>query len=121
MQLRRRNLLGALAAMAAMLFLQAAHAFAACELPGGRAGMAMHAAAMPDCHEAQSPEALCLAHCQAEDQTLGKLQPGLPDIAHPPAALIYIAAAPLRTHAPLPPVVPAAGPPPRILYQSLLL
>lgn len=121
MQLRRRNPLGILAALAAMLFLQAAYAFAACELPEGRSGMAaMHAAAMPGCHEAQAPEALCLAHCQAEDQTLGKLQPGLPDLPLPPAR-VHIAPAPMRAQAPMPPVVPHAGPPPRILYQSLLL
>ena len=108
-----------------MLFLQAAIAFAACEMPAGAmAGMhgaTMHGDAMPDCHEQpDDPPNLCLAHCQSEDQTLTKLQPQLPDLAQSRAA-IMVWQPPRPVYVPIAAFVPLAAPPPRILFQSFLL
>lgn len=107
--------------MVAMLFLQAAAALAVCEPARPGAGMAaMQASAMPDCHEADEPQALCHAHCQGEDQAVGKVQPDLPGVA--PAASSIRNFEPFA-EAPAPTALPRAfaGPPPRILFQSFLL
>ena len=120
---RRRSLAAALAALAGMLFLQAAIAFAPCELHGRSAAMAraVAMAAMPDCHEADEAN-LCLAHCTSEDQTILKVQLDLPDLAAPAAVAVGFAPKTVvveaaRADTPL----AAAGPPPRILFQSFLL
>lgn len=117
---RRFRSLAALLALGGMMFLQAATALAACERPAmGLA--AMHAAAaMPDCHEAGAPEPLCLAHCQNEDQTLGKLPPGVPDLAEPRLLMTEL---PVPRHAEprSPPVFALPAPPRRILFQSFQL
>jgi len=118
---RPRKFAAALLAVVAVLFLQATAAFAACELPaGGGARAAMQASAMPDCHEAEEAQALCQAHCQGEDQAIGKIQPDLPSL--PPVApeipnFEPFAEVPAR----LAPSPTFAGPPARILYQSFLL
>lgn len=120
---RRSRLVATLAALAGMLFLQVAIAFAPCELPGRSAAMARAVAmiSMPDCHEADEAN-LCLAHCTNEDQALLKIQLELPQLAMPAATPIVVlqnkrvsaTEKPLRYLA-------AAGPPPRILFQSFLL
>ena len=117
----KRLRFSALAALAGMLFLQAAIAFAPCEMPENAGMAAMQAEAMPDCHEqADDAPNLCLAHCQSQDQTLSKLQPQLPDLAQPQS--VIIAWQPSRpAHVPAVRVVPLAAPPPRILFQSFLL
>ena len=117
----KRSRFSAVAALAGMLFLQAAIAFAACEMPGGAGMAAMQAAAMPDCHEqGDDPPNLCLAHCQSQDQTLSKLQPQLPDLAQPPSA-IMVWQPPRPLDVSVARLVPLAAPPPRILFQSFLL
>lgn len=125
MRSRRHSLAAAFAALAGMLFLQAAMAFAACDLPG-EAASAMTAAMMqpatPECHEADQNTALCVGHCQGEHQTFGKAQSNLPDLSAPPP--LRIAAwrpvlRPSQGFARTPGV--AVGPPARILFQSLLL
>ena len=122
MRSRRSRLVAALAALAGMLFLQAALAFAECELPGNAAGMAaMQAAAMPDCHDqANDAPGLCLAHCQSQDQTLNKLQAQLADLA-PPQSPVMVWQPPRPRPLPVERVAPLAAPPPRILFQSFLL
>ena len=116
---RRFRSLAALLALGGMMFLQAATALAACERPAmGLA--AMHAAAMPDCHEAGAPEPLCLAHCQNEDQTLGKLPPGVPDLAEP-RILVIGPAIPRHAEPRSPPVFAWPAPPRRILSPSFQL
>jgi hypothetical protein len=123
MRSRRHSLASALAALAGLLFLQAAIAFAPCELPGRSAATAIAAAmaGMPDCHEADQAN-LCLAHCASEDQAVIKVQLDLPDLAAP-EALPPMAV--VGKHVPpaidAPPYLAAAGPPPRILFQSFLL
>ena len=123
MRSRRHRFAAVLLSLAAMLFLQAALAFAPCELPGRAAATAMAAAmaSMPDCQGAGEPS-LGLAHCAAEDQALmASPQPELPDLAVP--ATQAAAAVPM-TPAPawqIPPYHATAGPPPRILFQSFLL
>jgi hypothetical protein len=105
-----------------MLFLQAAIAFAPCELPGRSAAttMAVAMAGMPECHETGQAN-LCLAHCASEDQTILKVQLELPQLALPAAAPALVAK-PFPAIARKPaPYLAAAGPPPRILFQSFLL
>jgi len=120
--MRRRSLAATLSALAGMLFLQAAIAFAPCELPGRSAATAMAAtmAAMPDCHEADAVN-LCLAHCASEDQTLFKVPLELPDLALPAAAPIAFIRPRFSPVKATPAYFAAAGPPPRILFQSFLL
>ncbi len=121
---RRRSATAALAALAGMLFLQVAIAFAACELPDGSAAMAiaMSQSDMPDCHDGTGDANLCVAHCSSQDQTVAKAQFNVPDLAvrsAMPIRLVHdeaprnilVRAAPLA----------AAGPPARILFQSFLL
>jgi hypothetical protein len=119
----RRRFRSVLLALAGMLFLQAAIAFAPCELPGRSAatGMAAAMAGMPDCHEADAAN-LCLAHCASQDESLLKVSLELPQLATPPATPIVVAAriAALRVDKPGLPLS-AAGPPARILFRSFLL
>lgn len=118
----------ALAGLAAMLFAQAALVLAACSLQSGAPSrsmaLAMAAAAEPQaqCHEeAPATDTLCVAHCQASDQTLDKYQAKVPVL---PVHLLPAVAArvvpPVTVFLP-PEPVPAASPPARILFQSLLI
>lgn len=125
--MRSRRLLhpAALAALAAMLFAQAAFALAACNFGRVQSLAGMIAAQQPEsvtCHEPADNASLCLAHCQGRDQTLDKHQVKLPAVsagavlAVPPwhglrQALVWTARAP----------VPVVGPPPRILFRALLI
>lgn len=116
---RRFRFLAASLALGGMMFLHVAVALAACEGPSmGLA--AMHAAAMPDCHEAGAPEPLCLAHCQNEDQTLGQFPAGMPDLAEP---RVIVCELEVTRHAEprSPPVFSLPAPPRRILFQSFQL
>lgn len=120
--MRRRSLAATLAALAGMLFLQAAIAFAPCELPGRSAATAsaVAMAGMPDCDEAEAAN-LCLAHCTGEDQALMKVPLDVPPLVLPaalPAAAVAQAVPIVRCK---PAYLAAAGPPPRILFQSFLL
>ena len=116
-----------MAALAAMLFVQAALALASCE-PLQRARS--HGSAMtlgnddvPPCHEAAKSVHVCLVHCQSGDQTLDKPQVKVPPLVFSTPMLAVrewlephqAAAAGAR----LP--LPVAGPPRRILFQSLLI
>lgn len=123
MRSRRSRFAAALLALGGMLFLQAALAFA-CEYPQRSAALAVQAAqhAAAGCHESTDSPNLCLAHCQSEDQTLGKPQVSLPDVWVAPAAIPAFPAAPLSTPIPRGSSGPAAaGPPPRILFQTFRL
>ena len=126
---RRLLRLGALSGLGAMLFAQAALALAACNVaqqPSPSAALAMSVAqeAGSDCHEAEpSDNALCVAHCQVSGPSLDKT-PAQPAVA----PLLTLAPVPWR--AALPHVVapafareapPAASPPARILFQTLLI
>ncbi len=118
----------ALAGLAAMLFAQAALALAACGLdarmPSRAFAHAITAAVEPTapCHEeASANDALCVAHCQSSEQTLDKHQgnPPLPAVHQLPATLVRVVPY-LAVWLP-PDSVPAASPPARILFQSLLI
>ena len=125
--MRSRRFLHAagIAALAAMLFAQAAFALAACD-PARAQSLARMIAAQPaesaTCHEPADNANLCFTHCQAGAQTLDKHQVKLPD-ASSHAVLLARAWPDVRQpaclipHAPL----PAAGPPPRILFRTLLI
>jgi hypothetical protein len=125
--MRSRRLLhpAALAALAAMLFAQAAFALAACD-PAQAQSLARMIAAQQDepatCHEPTDSANLCLAHCQGRDQTLDKHQAKLP--ALPADAVLVLR---LRQDFHQPPAwvarepAPVVGPPPHILFRSLLI
>jgi hypothetical protein len=118
-----RRYFAALAALAAMLFAQAAFALAACDpvRASSRAAMVMQADEA-GCHESADTANLCLAHCQGREQTLDKHQVKVPDA--PFAVVQFLHAWPqapqLARFSPRLPA-PAAGPPPRILFRTLLI
>ena len=111
-------------ALAAMLFAQAALAVAACESGHATSAIA-HSEDRPagPCHEPEDNPNLCLAHCLGGDQSLDKPLLKLPVLA---AAVVFSVpamtelrhdrCAPRRTAVPH-----AAGPPLRVLFQSLLI
>ncbi len=116
--------------LSVMLYAQAAIAIAACESLLRTPALAV-AAAEPQldgatCHEDQNGNGnrnLCLAHCLAGDQSLDK--PGVsvpPLVAAPVLALRWddrlVRSAVLARNVTLP---PAAAPPPRILFRTLLI
>ena len=108
-----------------MLFAQAAFALAACD-PGRMASRAQMLAAQSEehapCHEPAENVNLCLAHCQGAEQTLDKHQVKVP-------ALSLVAVLAARSGPdPRQPIAwalktpsPVVGPPPRILFRSLII
>lgn len=114
-----------IAALAAMLLAQAAFARAACNLYLSRTHAVMIAAQTAErtpCHEPAENGSLCLAHCQDGDLTLDKHQVKVPELFVHPALVIrgeQARSRPVLVPARLP--ARAAGPPPRILFQSLLV
>ena len=121
----RHRFFAALAALAAMLFAQAAFALAACDagkMPS-RAQMLTQGEQDAPCHQPADNVNLCLAHCQSAEQTLDKHQ--LKKLPAPPAVAVLEVrgaqrAGQLFAWTPRAPS-PAVGPPPRILYRSLLI
>ena len=102
-----RPLFASLAALAAILFAQAAMAFAAWDFR------------QAPCHDDRAPTVnLCAVHCSNNDLTLDTPKVKVPAPAAAPAPIA------LPTPAMYPPVAPLriavlpAGPPPRILLHS---
>ena len=110
------------AALAGMLFLQVAIAFAPCGLPGRAAATAQAAAmaSMPDCQLADVAS-LGLAHCAAEDQAAISAHLELPELAPPVARPAMVTPRKLAVVVAIPRYLATAGPPARILFQSFLL
>ena len=116
-----------MAALAAMLFVQAAFALAACGLdrPVSSRAMSMlvQQAAEAPCHEQSANTSLCLAHCQSGDQALDKPQVKVPPLVFStpmPAVRAWLEPyQAVAAGARLP--LPVAGPPRHILFQSLLI
>ena len=125
MRSRRLSHLAGIAALAAMLFAQAAFALASCDVYRAQSHAAMVAAQDADgapCHEADENPNLCHAHCHSGEQSLDKHQVKVPAPLLYPVLLIRSSQGfhpPLRVAARAP--CPAAAPPPRILFQSLLI
>lgn len=125
MRSRRISSIAGIAALAAMLFAQAALALAACAAFPAQSHARMITAQNGEsasCHEAGKNANLCLAHCQSTDQTLDKHQVKVPDVVLQavrvvPAPQASFRRGPAATRLP----APAAGPPPRILFRSLLI
>ena len=122
---KRDRYTAALAALAAMLFAQVAFALAACDaarMPSRAAVLMQNEQHATPCHEPAENVNLCLAHCQNAEQTLDKHHVKLPVFAA--VAVLELGGgqhtARPRAWAPRAPF-PAAGPPPRILYHSLLI
>jgi hypothetical protein len=121
MRARRIRVFAGIAALAGMLFLQAAYALANCERHEvGKASMVQNSA---PCHESGKTPDLCAAHCQGGEQTLTKPPVKIPDFSTQPVlALRGWQSAAIPTVAAVPRTLPPpAAPPPRILFQSLLL
>jgi hypothetical protein len=124
---RRSLRMGSLAAIAAMLFAQAALAIAACQLEakpsrGAALAASAEAAAQPSCHDrAPASDALCVAHCQASDPSMDKAQ--APVVVLPVAGLPFISFRnfPQSAVHPSPGKLPPASPPARILFRTLLI
>ena len=119
-----RRFHAAVAALVAMLFAQAAFALAACDPVQAKSRAQMIAAQQADpapCHEPADNASLCVAHCQAGEQTLDKHQLKVPDLSC--AAVLFVRAPMMREAVRFVPRAPspAAGPPPRILFQTLLI
>lgn len=125
MRSRRFLSTAGIAALAAMLFAQAAVALAACAASPAQSHARMIATqdgASASCHEVVKNPNLCLAHCQSTDQTLDKHQVKVPDVVFRAVRVVSAPQPPSRPNVAatrLP--APAAGPPPRILFQSLLI
>ena len=119
-----RNAAGILA-LAAMLFAQAAFALAACDPAGAQSRALMiagHQEPPAPCHQPADNANLCLTHCQSGEQTLDKHQVKLPELSPQPVLAVRLwqqarlpASTVLRTPSAF------AGPPPRILFRSLLI
>jgi len=107
-----------------MLFAQAAFALAACDaarMPS-LAEVLVQSEDHSTCHEPAQNINLCLAHCQNAEQTLDKHQVKLPVFAAVAGLELRGARHTARPLARAPRVPSAAaGPPPRILYRSLLI
>lgn len=114
-------------ALAAMLFAQAALAFAACEsawrAPALVISLAEGHSSGENCHETAVNVNLCLAHCLGEDQSLDKPLVKVPALSAVPVFVLPATfLAPWEIRAPQRLAVPqSAGPPARILFQSLLI
>ena len=114
-------------ALGAMLFTQAALVFAMCEsawrTPALVIAFADERLEGTSCHEQEMNANLCLAHCLGDDQSLDKPLVKVP--ALPVAPVFFMPAvlvSPHEARAPRRLAVPhAPGPPPRILFQSLLI
>mgnify|MGYP001618289441 CR=1 FL=1 len=112
-------------ALAALLFAQAAMALAACESVRRAPALALaeHRIDGETCHEQGRNVNLCFTHCLGEDQSLDKPLVKVPALAGAPILSVPVSRASL--HDPCAPrypgVPPAAAPPPRILFQSLLI
>ena len=114
-------------AIAAMLFTQAALVFAACESARRTPALVIALAEQKidggDCHEQAVNVNLCLAHCLGEDQSLDKPLVKVPALSVAPVFFMpAVLVSPYELRVPRRLAVPhAAGPPPRILFQSLLI
>ena len=114
-------------ALAAILFTQAALVFAACEsawrAPALVIALAERRIDGENCHERGINVNLCLAHCLGEDQSLDKPLVKVPALSAAPVfSMPAVLVSPHEAHAPRRLAVPhAPGPPPRILFQSLLI
>ena len=112
-------------ALAALLFAQAALVVAACESVRRAPALAVaeHRINGETCHEQGRNLNLCLAHCLGEDQSLDKPLVKVPALSGAPVLCVPARRAALHDAcAPRHLAVPHAGaPPPRILFQSLLI
>jgi hypothetical protein len=114
-------------ALAAMLFTQAALVFAACEsawrAPALVIALAERRIDGGNCHERGINVNLCLAHCLGEDQSLDKPLVKVPALSAAPVfSMPALLVSPHEARVPRRLAVPhAPGPPPRILFQSLLI
>ena len=110
-----------------MLFTQAALVFAACESawrsPARVIALVEQGIDGENCHEPAINANLCLAHCLGEDQSLDKPLVKVPALAVAPVYFMpAVHVLPHEVRVPRRLAVPhAAGPPLRILFQSLLI
>jgi hypothetical protein len=108
-----------------MLFAQAAFALVACDPARAQSRALMigaHQAQPAPCHQPADNANLCLTHCQSGEQTLDKHQVKVPEFS-PQPVLVARVWRQTRLPASSAPRTPSvfAGPPPRILFRSLLI
>ena len=116
---RRRSIARLL--VAAALFAQAAFALAACDLADRTPVQAIAQSSQP-CHQPETSTNLCVSHCLASDQSLDKPMVFVPALfAGAPLVVVRISPPAAPAHAVRETAKPAAGPPPRILFQSFLI
>src|SRR5262245_7316882 len=111
--------------MAVILFAQAAIAMAACDLQGRSPARAVAETDASPCHESAADTRnanLCLAHCQSDQQSVGKA--AFTVHAMPSAPVLAVEVAPFRPVivqvAQLHGLRPPGEPPPQILFQTFL-
>jgi hypothetical protein len=106
-----------------LLFAQGMVAAAACDWQQSSPAIALaQQSAAPTCHEADTNLNVCLAHCLADDQRADVPQLGMLDLPHTPVLVlrqpVHENRAALFSQLPAPSAHP---PPPRILFQTLLI
>lgn len=121
---RRTRIRAARLLIGLFLFAQGMVAFAACEWGERSAARAVASAASGEvqCHEADQGMGanVCVMHCVTGSQSLDKPAFKLPAMAPAPVLVLHARlewATPRATEIPL----PVAGPPPRILFRTLLI
>ncbi len=126
MRSRRISKFTALLSLAVMLFAQTAIALADCDIflsarPHGVIAGG-HESGEETCHESGTNVNLCAAHCQGDDLSLDKPQVKVHVLLGHPVLAWRTTPAPLRDSVALARQPEAwAGPPPRILFRSLLI
>lgn len=118
--------IGGMLSLAVMLFAQAAITFAACDVIRSTSRHALaavgHEAPERTCHQQGGIANLCLAHCEVEDLSLDKPQVKVHALFLQPVLAVRAPATPLKDSvAGAPHPLAWADPPPRILFQSLLI
>lgn len=123
MKSRRKLYLVGKLLIAAMLFVQAALTFAACELirTGGAPTRAVHLSSEEPCHEQDGSANLCAAHCQAEKSSLDKPQTKVNAFILQSLLTASLPAAPLKQANASAAPDAWADPPPRILLHRFLV
>ena len=107
-------------ALVAVVYAQAAIAFAACESMMPSAAQAIVQAGMT-CHEPEQNTNLCVSHCLASDQSLDKPSLFVPMFALPSLPIFVSFSHPVARLSASHMRAPVTGPPIRILFRTLLI
>ena len=107
--------------LAVLLFAQGMLTYAGCDMAERSAAQAIAASGM-HCHESGGEANLCLAHCQAEAQSVDKPAFFMPPLGAAPVSAWRVALLPARSmRLPTRSIPPRTSAPFRILFRSLLI